>query len=166
VGGSKDDQRNAGITHLSSPRRKPGNMQLHSAAGNPLQPCIGPSIGRFKGHDEIYEQCASTYKRWQLLMICGRLSPNCERSTVLSVLVSALTDQVTARTLNQHGCDYCGEPYQEPGPIAWTSHHCNVLFAAETIISECVQHLLRERAVVKNEIERYLPNRSFLRRAV
>jgi hypothetical protein len=84
----------------------------------------------------------------------------------ISVLVSALTYQVTARTLNQHGCDYCGEPYREPGPIAWTSHHCNVLFAAETIISECVQHLLRERAVVKNEIERYLPNRSFLRRAV
>jgi hypothetical protein len=84
----------------------------------------------------------------------------------ISVLVSALTYQVTARTLNQHGCDYCSEPYQEPSPIAWKSHHCNVLFAAETIISECVQHLLRERAVVKNEIERYLPNRSFLRRAV
>ena len=84
----------------------------------------------------------------------------------ISILVSALTYQVTARTLNQRGCDYCGEPYQEPGPIAWTSHHCNVLFAAETIISECVQHLLRERAVVKNEIERYLPNPSFLRRAM
>jgi hypothetical protein len=84
----------------------------------------------------------------------------------ISVLVSALTYQVTARTLNQHGCDYCGERYQAPGPIAWTSHHCDVLFAAETIISECVQHLLRERAVVKSEIERYLPNRSFLRRAM
>jgi hypothetical protein len=69
----------------------------------------------------------------------------------ISVLVSALTYQVTARTLNQHGCDYCGETYQAPGPIVWTSHHCNVLFAAETIISECVQHLLRERAVLKNE---------------
>jgi hypothetical protein len=84
----------------------------------------------------------------------------------ISLLVSALTYQVTARTLNQHGCDYCGEPYQHPGPVAWTSHHCNVLFAAETIISECVQHLLRERAVVKNEIEQYLPNRSFLRRVM
>jgi hypothetical protein len=84
----------------------------------------------------------------------------------ISVLVSALTYQVTARTLNQHCCDYCGEPYRKPGPIAWTSHHCNVLFAAETIISECVQNLLRERAVVKDEIERNLPNRSFLRRAM
>lgn len=84
----------------------------------------------------------------------------------ISILVSALTYQVTARTLNQHGCDYCGEPYQEPGPIAWTSHHCNVLFAAEIIISECVQHLLRERAVVKNEIERDLTNRNFLRHAM
>lgn len=84
----------------------------------------------------------------------------------ISVLVSALTYQVTARTLNQHGCDYCGEQYQEPGPIAWTSHHCNVLFAAEIIISECVQHILRERAVVKNEIEGYLPNRSFLQCAM
>ena len=84
----------------------------------------------------------------------------------ISVLVSALTYQVTARTLNQHGCDYCGEPYQKPGPIAWTSHHCNVLFAAEIIISECVQHILRERAAVKNEIEGYLPNRSFLQCAM
>jgi hypothetical protein len=84
----------------------------------------------------------------------------------ISVLVSALTYQVTTQTLNQHGCDYCGERYQEPGPIAWTSHYCNVLLAAETIISECVQQLLRERAVVKNDIERYLFNRSFLRRAM
>ena len=81
----------------------------------------------------------------------------------ISVLVSALTYQITARTLNQHGCDYCGEPYKEPGPIAWTSHHCTVLFAAETILSECVQHLLRERAIAKIEMERQLPDRKIFR---
>jgi hypothetical protein len=81
----------------------------------------------------------------------------------ISVLVSALTYQVAARTLNQRSCDYCGEAYQESGPIAWTSHQCNVLIASETIISECVQHLLRERAIAKNEIERYLSNRNLLR---
>jgi hypothetical protein len=82
----------------------------------------------------------------------------------ISVLVSALTYQATARTMNQRGCDYCGEAYQEPGPMGWASHHCNVLFAAETIISECVQHLLRERANTKDEIERCLADRSFFGR--
>ena len=76
----------------------------------------------------------------------------------ISVLVSALTYQVTARTLNQQSCDYCGERYQASGPIAWASHHCKVLIATESIISECVQHLLRERTIAKNEVERYLHN--------
>lgn len=72
----------------------------------------------------------------------------------ISILVSALTYQVTARTLNQSCCDYCGKQYVAPGPIAWTSHHCEVLIAAENIISESVQRLLAERAIAKNEIER------------
>ena len=76
----------------------------------------------------------------------------------ISVLVSALTSQVTARTLNQQSCDYCGERYPAPGPIAWASHHCKVVTATEHIISECVQHLLRERTIAKNEVERYLRN--------
>lgn len=76
----------------------------------------------------------------------------------ISVLVSALTYQVTARTLNQQSCDYCGERYPVSGPIAWASHYCKVLTAAEHIISECVQHLLRERMIAKNEVERYLSN--------
>src|SRR5215471_1576776 len=85
----------------------------------------------------------------------------------ISVLVSALTYQVTARTLNQQSCDYCGERYPAPGPIAWASHHCNVLTAAHNIISECVQYILRERTIAKNEVERYLPNDvTFLRRAM
>src|SRR5215467_14584251 len=74
----------------------------------------------------------------------------------ISALVSALTYQATARTLNQESCDYCGERYPAAGPMAWTSHNCKVLIAAENIISECVQYLLRERAIAKNEIERYL----------
>ena len=81
----------------------------------------------------------------------------------ICVLVSALTYQVTARTLNQQGCDYCGETYQESGPIAWTSHHCKVLIASETIIAECVQRLLRERGIAKDQIERDISNRNFLR---
>lgn len=82
----------------------------------------------------------------------------------ISVLISALTYQVTARTLNQQSCDYCNEQYPAPGPIAWTSHNCRVLTAAENIISECVQHLLRERALAKYDVERYLANRAiFLR---
>lgn len=72
----------------------------------------------------------------------------------ISVLVSALTYQVTARTLNQSRCDYCGKRYAAPGPIAWISHHCEVLVAAENIISESVQSLLAERTLAKNEIER------------
>jgi hypothetical protein len=76
----------------------------------------------------------------------------------ISILISALTYQVTARTLNQQSCDYCGEQYPAPGPIAWTSHNCKVLTAAESIISECVQHLLRERALARYDVERYLPD--------
>jgi len=84
----------------------------------------------------------------------------------ISVLVSALTYQVTARTMNQQSCDYCGEPYPMPGSTAWASHHCKVLNAAENIISECVQHLLRERALAKYDVERYLPNNAiFLSRS-
>jgi hypothetical protein len=84
----------------------------------------------------------------------------------ISVLVSALTYQVTARTKNPEKCDYCGEEYPMPGPIAWASHHCKVLSAAENILSECVQHLLRERAIAKIEIERYDPNSEMLCRSV
>lgn len=80
----------------------------------------------------------------------------------ISVLVSALTYQVTARTLNQESCDYCGEQYPAPGPIAWTSHSCGVLTAAQNILSECVQHLLRERAIAKTEVERSLPRAVFV----
>ncbi len=76
----------------------------------------------------------------------------------ISVLVSALSHQVTARTMNQQRCDYCGEEYPTPGPFAWASHQCKVLTATETIISECVQQLLRERSIAKNQLERYLPN--------
>lgn len=74
----------------------------------------------------------------------------------ISVLVSALSYQVTARTFSQQTCDYCGEQYHDPGPMAWASHHCRVLTAAENIISECVQHLLRERAIAKGDVERNL----------
>jgi len=73
----------------------------------------------------------------------------------ISVLVSALAYQVSARTENQQTCDYCGEQYPAPVPMAWASHNCRVLTTAENIISECVQHLLRERFVVKRELERY-----------
>jgi hypothetical protein len=82
----------------------------------------------------------------------------------ICVLVSALTYQVTARTLNPQGCDYCGEEYTSPGPFAWASHHCKVLTAAENILSECVQHLLRERAMARIEIERYRPDGEILHR--
>lgn len=74
----------------------------------------------------------------------------------ICVLVSALTYQVTARTVNQQICDYCGERYRFPGPTAWASHTCRVLTEAENIISECIQHLLRERAIAKVEVERYI----------
>jgi hypothetical protein len=84
----------------------------------------------------------------------------------ICVLVSALTYQVTARTLNPQRCDYCGEQYAAPGPIAWATHNCIVLSAAENILSECVQHLLRERAIAKIEIERYLPDGEILRRRI
>ena len=83
----------------------------------------------------------------------------------ISVLVSALTYQVTARSKNSERCDYCGEEYLMPGPMAWASHKCNVLDAAEDILSECVQHLLRERAIAKIEMERYDPNGEMLPRS-
>lgn len=82
----------------------------------------------------------------------------------ISVLVSALTYQVTARTLNPQNCDYCGEQYPAPGPIAWISHSCRVLTAAQNILSECVQHLLRERSIAKIEVERSLAGANFLHR--
>jgi len=74
----------------------------------------------------------------------------------ISTLVSALSYQTNARISNQYSCDYCGERYPTPGPIAWASHMCKVLTAAETIISECVQHILRERFIAKTQLERYL----------
>jgi len=76
----------------------------------------------------------------------------------ISVLVSALAYQVSARTENQQICDYCGEQYPAPGPLAWAAHNCRVLTTAENIISECVQHLLRERFIAKHELERYFAN--------
>jgi hypothetical protein len=81
----------------------------------------------------------------------------------ICVLVSALTYQVSARTFNPQKCDYCGEEYALPGPFAWASHHCQVLTAAENILSECVQHLLRERAIARVEMERYRPNGEIVR---
>lgn len=81
----------------------------------------------------------------------------------ICVLVSALTYQATARTFNPQRCDYCGQQYAAAGPTAWASHECTVLTAAEIIISECVQHLLRERAIAKMELERYLGNGGILR---
>lgn len=75
----------------------------------------------------------------------------------ISALVSALSHHVVARTINQQKCDYCGEQYPTPGPFAWASHDCRVLTATETIISECVQQLLRERFVAKSQLERLLP---------
>jgi len=153
-------------SHLSSLRRKPGKMQLHSAAGNQLQPSIGHSIGRSRDMMKYTNNALQQTNDAAFHDLQDAVSKLRTANDAISVLVSALTYQVTARTLNQHGCDYCGEPYQKPGPIAWTSHHCNVLFAAEIIISECVQHILRERALVKNEIEGYLPNRSFLQCAM
>ena len=134
--------------------------------GNSLQPCTGRSIGRSRDmmkHTNSALKYANDPAFPDLREAVSKLRT---ANDAICVLVSALTYQVTAQTLNQHGCDYCGERYQKPGPIAWTSHHCNVLVASETIISQCVQQLLRERAIVKNEIERYLPNRSFLRRAI
>src|SRR5215469_10078092 len=74
----------------------------------------------------------------------------------ISHLVSALSYQVTVQTVNPQSCDYCGERYPSASAIAWASHNCKVLAAAQNIISECVQHLLRERAIAKIEIERCL----------
>lgn len=75
----------------------------------------------------------------------------------ICVLVSALSLQGIARTRNQKSCDYCGEKYSAPGPLAWASHNCAVLNAAETIISGCVRDLLKERFIAKSALERYLP---------
>jgi len=84
----------------------------------------------------------------------------------ISMLVSALAYQVSARTVNQQTCDYCGEQYPAPGPMAWALHSCRVVTAAENIISECVQHLLRERFIAKNDVERYLASDAmFFRRS-
>ena len=153
------------------PRGKPESIQLHSAAGNRFSHapagigCEGNTVSTVKTvkHMNNALKYANDPAFPDLREAVLKLRT---ANDAISVLVSALTYQVTAQTLNQHGCDYCGARYQEPGPIAWTSHHCNVLVASETIISECVQQLLRERAVVKNKIERYLFNRSFLRRAM
>ena len=165
VGGSKDDQRNQ---DSFTSARLVGNLEICSfiLRRESSSAMHRPSIGRLRDMMKYTNNALQHINDAAFHDLREAVSKLRTANDAISVLVSALTYQVTARTLNQHGCDYCGEPYREPGPIAWTSHHCNVLFAAETIISECVQHLLRERAVVKNEIERYLPNRSFLRRAV
>jgi hypothetical protein len=163
---NKNEQRNAGITALSSTRRKTWKYAASFCGGNPLQPCTGRSIGRSRDMMKYTNNALQQTNLAAFHDLQDAVSKLRTANDAISVLVSALTYQVTAQTLNQHGCDYCGARYQEPGPIAWTSHHCNVLVASETIISECVQQLLRDRGVVKNEIERYLFNRSFLRRAM
>lgn len=82
----------------------------------------------------------------------------------ISLLVSALSYQVTVQTANPQSCDYCGERYPSASAIAWASHNCKVLTAAQNILSECVQHLLRERAIAKIEIERCLTDKVALLR--
>jgi len=111
------------------------------------QPCIGPA---FEMKDTMNPTNHTTLHDRRAALSRLRTA-----NDAISVLVSALAYQVSARTENQQTCDYCGEQYPAPGPMAWASHNCRVLTTAENIISECVQHLLRERFVVKRELERY-----------
>lgn len=162
--GNKNEQRCAGTRSA----RLVGNVETCSfiLRRKPASGCTCRSIGRSRDMMKYTNNALQQTTDAAFHDLQDAVSKLRTANDAISVLVSALTYQVTARTLNQHGCDYCGEPYQKPGPIAWTSHHCNVLSAAEIIISECVQHILRERAFVKNEIEGHLPNRSFMHRAM